>query len=515
MSVHQLLVGAVQKCPNTTAVQYEGFAATWQQLQGRVAARAAMLKAEGFKPGDRVAVLSANVPECLEAHYAVFWAGMILVPLNTRLSLAEQVYILEHCECAHVFFDERNAHQARQLVQQVPGLTGTQLTPINEWGGANDPLTSAANKAQMPFVPCAPESTAAIFYTGGTTGRPKGVELTHLSILLQAMSAKDNYELDENTVFLHNAPMFHLADFSVSMATAAALGRHSFMPEFSPVAVLDGIEKEGVNVVVMVPTMITGVLDAATTRGNLISRLKKILYGTAPIQEPLLLRLLKEAPGVGLVQIYGQSEAGGGATVLFPDRHVLEGPMAGKLKSAGRCMPAFMLRIVDAAGNEVANGEVGEIQLSGPGIMKSYWKEPMLTAQALEGGWLRTGDLGVLDEDGFMTISGRLKDMIITGGENVFAGEVESTLMFHEAVESAAVIGVPDVKWGESVHAVVCPKPGRTCSPEELIAFCRERIAHYKAPRTVTVRETPMPLSGVGKVRKVDLLKEWEDNNKN
>ncbi|WP_353235744.1 AMP-binding protein [Diaphorobacter ruginosibacter] len=507
MSVHQLLVGAVQKCPNATAVQYQGGSATWKQLQQRVAARAEQLKAMGLKAGDRVAVLSANVPECLEAHYAVFWAGMVLVPLNTRLSVAEQTYILGHCECAHLLHDERNAGLAEQLGQELPAMSASQLTPLSQWGGKGDPL---AQQPQMPFQPCHHDATAAIFYTGGTTGRPKGVELTHIAVLIQAMSAKDNYELDESTVLLHNAPMFHLADFTVSMAATAALGRHSFMPEFSPEGVLDGIENEGVSVVIMVPTMITGVLQAATGRKQVFTRLKKILYGTAPIQEPLLLQLLADAPGVGLVQIYGQSEAGGGCTVLFPDRHVLQGPLAGKLKSAGRCIPAFMLRIVDAQGNVAPNGEVGEIQLAGPGIMKSYWKEPVLTAQTIRDGWLSTGDLGVLDDEGFVTIAGRLKDMIITGGENVFAGEVESALMFHDAVEAAAVIGVPDEKWGESVHAVVCLKPGRTSSPEELIAFCRGRIAHYKAPRSVALREVPLPLSGVGKVRKVDLLTEWK-----
>lgn len=508
MSVHQLLAGAVQKCPKATAIQFEGLSVTWAQLQQRVASRAQMLKQLGLQPGDRVAVLSANVPECMEAHFSVFWAGMVLVPLNTRLSVVEQTYILDHCDCSHLFFDERNAHLAGQLVQQLPELRHSPLTPISQWGGRSDPL---AGQAQMPFVHSAADATAAIFYTGGTTGKPKGVELTHIALLIQALAAKDNYELSENTVFLHSAPMFHLADFVVSMASTAGLACHSFMPEFSPVAVLDRIEKEGVNVVIMVPTMIAGVLEAAVGREAVLSRLHKIMYGTAPIQEPLLLQLLQVVPTVELVQCYGQTEAGGGATVLFPDRHVLEGPKAGKLKSAGQCIPAFMLRIVNPEGEVVANGDVGEIELAGPGIMKSYWKEPELTAQVIQDGWLHTGDLGVLDDDGFVTIAGRLKDMIITGGENVFAGEVESALMFHEAVESAAVIGVPDAKWGESVHAVVCLKPGHSCTPQELIAFCRDRIAHYKAPRSLVLREGPLPVSGVGKVRKVDLLNEWKD----
>jgi acyl-CoA synthetase (AMP-forming)/AMP-acid ligase II len=256
--------------------------------------------------------------------------------------------------------------------------------------------------------------------------------------------------------------------------------------------------------------MISATLDGARDRPGVVRRLRRILYGAAPIQEPVLRRLMDEAPGVGLVQVYGQTEVGGACTMLHDRFHVLDGPRSGKLGSAGRPLPAFSVRIADDSGRELERGETGEIQVCGPGLMTAYWRDPELTAHTVREGWLRTGDLGTMDEDGFVSVVGRLKDMIITGGENVFAGEVENALMYHDALQAAAVIGVPDERWGESVHAVVVPKPGRTVTEAELVSHCRTRIAGYKCPRSIAIRSGPLPLSGVGKVRKVDLLAEWE-----
>lgn len=510
MSVHQFLASATQKSPHAVAMQYQGKSVTWNELQRRVARRASEMQDQGLQAGDRVALLCANVPECMEAQFAVPWAALVLVPLNTRLSLAEHIYILQHCDCKQLYFDERNSALVEQIQSAIPALNCSLLAPLDHWDMAADTLQT---RKEAQFLPSEGASTAAIFYTGGTTGRPKGVELSHLALMLQGLSAKDSYDFDAATVFLHSAPMFHLADYCAALGATAAMARHSFLPEFTPDAVLDRIEDEGVNAVIMVPTMIRAVLNAAKARPNVIQRLKQILYGSAPIQAPLLLQLLNEAPGVGLIQVYGQSEIGGACTALGPRYHVLEGSDSGKIGSAGRMVPAFMARIIGAMGEVLPNGETGEIQISGPGMMKSYWNDPELTKRTIHNGWLHTGDLGFLDDDGFLTIAGRLKDMIISGGENVFAGEVESALMEHTAVETAAVIGVPDAKWGEAVHAVVCLKYGQSADEAELIAFCRERIAHYKSPRGITIRETPLPLSGVGKVRKVELLKEWTDSN--
>ena len=505
MSVHHLLANAAQAFPEHTALSHLGHAVTWSAFANRVARRAASLRSAGIRPGDRVAVLAANVPEHLEALFAVIWSGAVLVPLNTRLAAAEQSFIIGHAQCSRLLHDDRHAARALELVSSSPDLPATALTSIEHWNASTDPL---AGLDGLAFSPAGPRAPAAIIYTGGTTGVPKGVELSHEALLLQALAAKDNFQLDHETVFIHTAPMFHVADLTAGLGVTAAAARHCFLPEFSPPALLDAIEREAVDVAILVPTMIVAALDGAGDRRAVMQRLRTILYGAAPIQEPVLRRLMNEAPGVGLIQVYGQTEVGGACSMLKERYHVFDGPDAGRLGSAGRVLPAFSMRVVDDAGRTLPPGKVGEIVVSGPGVMSSYWRAPELTASTLREGWLHTGDLGMFDADGFVSVVGRLKDMIITGAENVFAGEVESALMYHPAVQAAAVIGVPDSTWGESVHAVVVIRPGHSATEADLIEHCRTRIARYKCPRTVSFRAS-LPLSGVGKVRKVDLLAEW------
>jgi long-chain acyl-CoA synthetase len=505
MSVHQLLSAAVQCAPHAIAIRHAGTTVSWSEFADRVARRAAKLRESGLKPGARVAVLAANVPEHVEAAFSILWAGMVLVPLNTRLSASEQEFIVGHSECDLLLFDRRNADRAMQLASAI-GVRGEQLAPITEWSGPTGRLAASA----LPFEPAGPMQPAAIFYTGGTTGRPKGCELSHVALLIQGVAAISNCRLDNASVLGHTAPLFHLAAFNALLGLTAVAGTCTFLPEFTAKALLESIETEGTNVAILVPTMIPAVLDAAKAQPGTLARLRNILYGAAPIQEPILRRLILEAPQVGLVQMYGQSELGGACTVLPPERHVLEGPLSGKTRSAGRMIPAFNLRVVDDAGKPCALGVPGEIQISGPGLMTSYWRDPAMTAATIRNGWLHTGDIGVLDEEGFISIVGRLKDMIITGGENVFAGEVENVLMQHEAVESCAVFGVPDAKWGEAVHAAVVLKNGRLATAADLIGYCREKIAHYKCPQAITIRAEALPLSGVGKIRKVDLLAQWK-----
>ena len=507
MSTHQLLACAAQIAPLGVAMQYQGHKVTWQELNERVARRATHQADLGMKAGDRIGLLAANVPEHMEAAYAVMWGGLVLVAINTRLSETEQEYILSHSGCRHLYFDERNAERAVKLSNRLPGMGSSQLTPMARWGEAGDFVKQAA---PMPFTPCDPSSTAAIFYTGGTTGLPKGAQLSHISLMIQGLSAKATYHFDQDTVYMHTAPMFHLADFASGLGATIAGSKHSFMPDFSPALLLDAIEKEGVDSVAMVPTMVAAVLEEATKRPDTFRRLRNILYGAAPIAEPVLRRLLQQAPEVNLFQVYGQTELGGACSTLPPSYHVLEGPRSGKLSSAGRVLPPFLMRIVDESDRPLPNGQTGEVCVCGPGVMTSYWNNPELTAATVREGWLHTGDMGIIDDDGFVTIVGRLKDMIISGGENIFAGEVENALAYHEAVAAVAVIGVPDERWGEAVHAVVVLKPGRDVTQDEMVAHCRERIAAYKCPRSITFRNTPLPLSGVGKIRKIDLLQEWK-----
>jgi long-chain acyl-CoA synthetase len=505
MAVHQLIARGAQVRPEGIALAHGDHQVTWARFADRVGRRASQLRSKGLEPGDRVAVIAANVPEHLELHGAVLWAGLVLVPLNTRLTAAEQIQILRHADCRLLCHDSRNASRGRYLAGELQ-IAVSSLDAIDTWGTQDDPLTDQA--------PREPRNSAfgdvtAIFYTGGTTGVPKGVVLSHGSLWLQALSLMNEFGYTEETVYLHTAPLFHLADVTASLGATAAAGRHVFLSEFSPDGVIDAIERHGANVVTLAPTMISVLLDAAGPRLETLRRLRTILYGTAPIHEAVLRRLLQALPNAKLFQVYGQTEIGGGCTVLRPELHTVERANPGVLSSVGRVTAAFQLKIVDDRGQAAPIDTVGEVCIGGPGVMLGYWKEPTLTASTLRNGWVHSGDLGRLDSRGFLTIIGRIKDMIITGGENVFAGEVENVLMQHPHVASAAVLGVPDAKWGEAVYAVVVPKDGRMVSAAELITHCKAQIAGFKCPRQVQVRHTPLPLSGVGKVRKVELREEW------
>ena len=512
MSVHLSLARAAQVNPGGAAVIVGRERRNWRQFADRVARRARALRERlGLAPGELIAVIASNVPEHVEIAYASFWAELVLVPINWRLSQPEQVQILKHAGCTAIVSDRRYAERAQALAQAAGGLRADVLTPIAEWDRAGDPL---AGLDALPLPQTGPMAPAAIFYTGGTTGLPKGVELSHLSLLVQGLNTSHEARFDASTVYMHAAPLFHLGDFAAGLAVTTTASAHTFLPEFSPEAVLDSIEHEGTNVLMLVPTMIPMLLDAAGPRKHLLDRVRTVLYGAAPIQEPVLRRMMAELPTVGLIQMYGQTEVGGACTVLQVERHVLEGPLAGKTNSAGHPTATFLMRVTDDDGRELPPGQPGEISVRGPGMMLGYWKDPQLTEATIRDGWLHTGDIGIFDEDGFVTIAGRLKDMIITGGENVFAGEVESALMYHPAVAEAAVIGVPDPKWGETVHAVVVPKPGAAPDPQALIAHCRTLIAGYKCPRTVEIRRASLPLSGVGKVRKNELREEWNEAHK-
>jgi long-chain acyl-CoA synthetase len=511
MSIHQVLARTVQLRGNEAAVSHQGFTVSWRAFENRVARRGAQLQHLGIEEGERVAVLAANVPEHMEALFAPSCARLIVVPINTRLTESEQIYILQHAQCKVLMHDARHADRAARLSRAVAGLNTLALGEIASWGTESDTL---CQHSPLPFRCAKSDDVAAIFYTGGTTGVPKGVALSHTALMLQGMSARETYGLGADTVYMHTAPMFHLADFAAAMGVTFAGGRHHFLPDFAPGVILDAIQKDGVNIIVVVPTMVSAMLDAAATQPGSLSGLHTMLYGAAPIQGPLLLRLLREAPGVGLFQVYGQTEVGGASTTLAPKYHVLDGPNAGKLDSAGQAVPLFLIRIVDQEGRDMPLGEVGEICIAGPGVMTGYWNQPELTAQTLRDGWVHTGDLGFLDGEGFVTIAGRLKDMIISGGENVFAGEVESALMQHADVDSAAVLGIPDEKWGESVHAAVVLKKAASVDEATLIAHCRSLIAAYKCPRTIEIRDEPLPLSGVGKIRKVEIRDAWIERTK-
>jgi long-chain acyl-CoA synthetase len=329
--------------------------------------------------------------------------------------------------------------------------------------------------------------------------------LTHTNLVVNAMNAVAGMGFDSDTAYIHSGAMFHLADGASTFGVTLAAGRHAFVPRFEPVEVLQTIESEKITHAQFVPTMINMLVNHPRFGEFDITTLKFVLYGASPMPEGVLRKALQVMPQVGLCHGYGMTEASPIVTLLDPRYTTLEGPYAGRLKSCGQAALACEVRIVDADRREVARGTAGELATRGANIMKGYWNKPDETAAVLEDGWYYSGDGATMDEQGFVFIVDRLKDMIISGGENVYSAEVENAVSLLDGVGEVAVIGVPDQQWGERVHAIIVPKPGATLTDEAVLAHCRTRIAGYKCPRSVEFRDRPLPLSGAGKVLKREL----------
>jgi acyl-CoA synthetase (AMP-forming)/AMP-acid ligase II len=358
----------------------------------------------------------------------------------------------------------------------------------------------------LPELDC--DTMAGIFYTGGTTGFPKGVMQSHRAIWASAMSALPSFGMNRKTIYLHAAPMFHMADFAGSMGATICCSSNVILQAFDPEKVLNIVGEEQVTHTLIVPAMIKMMLNHPAFASADVSTLECVIYGASPMPAATLETFMQHWPTVGLVQAYGQTELAPLATLLSREDHR---PGSEKLKSAGQPTPVSELRIVDEGGVDCEQGVSGEVVVRGPHSMIGYWNKPEETAKALQGGWVFTGDAGYLDADGYLFIVDRVKDMVVTGGENVFTTEVENAVISHAAVQDVAVIGIPDEEWGEAVHAIVILQPDQSVSAQELLDHCRERIAGYKLPKGVTFREEPLPLSGAGKVLKIELRKPyWE-----
>jgi len=477
----------------------------WRETARRVAALAACLREQGVRPGDHVATLALNAPKYYELLLAAWWAGAVLVPLNTRLSQAEMGYILRHAGVSALVVDEHFAAAGAQLGDEIDSLSGCLALDDAAYARwiAQPPMEAADPK---------PDELAGIFYTGGTTGQPKGVALTHLNFAFAALNMQRDLVHDTQTVYLHAPPLFHLADFGIGLGVTLAAGAHSFMDRFSPALFYERLRQDGVTHLQLAPTMLAMVLDAPERDDAALARIRSIAYGSAPISQALLRRALDAFPQARIQQFYGMTESCGACTMLPPSCHQLDDGQAGKLDSVGQATTGFELRVVDADAKACPPGTPGEIQIRGPAVMRGYWNAPRETQKALRDGWLCSGDAGYLDEAGYLYVVDRLKDMIISGGENIYCAEVENAIARHPAVSACAVIGVPDAFWGEKVHAVVVVREGCTLADTELDAHCRALVGGYKVPRSYDIRETGLPLSAVGKVQKNVLRQEYLQN---
>jgi acyl-CoA synthetase (AMP-forming)/AMP-acid ligase II len=506
MYLTQSLHRAVQQHPERIAVRFGGRQRTFRDFAGRVARLAGALQQLGMQTGDRVAMLSLNSDRYLEYLMAVPWGGGVLNPCNIRWSPAEILYSLDDSGSTILLVDatfrplvEQFRRDSRTLREVI--YCGDDEAPAGMHG--YEALLAAAHP--VPDAVRRGEDLAGIFYTGGTTGFPKGVMLSHNNLCSSGLALRAEGLATPGGTYLHAAPMFHLADVGFSLVQWSEGNTHTIVPMFNPELVLDTLERDRVTHVLLVPTMIQMMVDhPAMQQRRDLSALKTIVYGASPISEAVLERAMAALPGVDFVQAYGMTELAPVATVNPAYYHTPEGRKLGKLRAAGRAGYCIELRIVDAEGREVPRGTVGEVVVRGPNVMQGYWNKPEQTAAAVRDGWMHTGDGAWMDDDGFIFIADRLKDMIISGGENVYSGEVENAVAQHAAVAGCAVIGIPSDQWGETVHAVMVRKPGQDVSAEALIAHCKSLIAGYKCPRSVDFADA-LPISGAGKVLKTKL----------
>lgn len=502
MDLNQALRRAVAVNPQGLALIDGELRRDWSQVGDRVARLAQGLADLGVGQGDRVALLAANSGRYYESLFALFALGAVAVPLNWRLAEPELRFQIGDAGARMLLVDDGLAGMGRSLADICPlGLVhigdDVASTPHSE--------QLIAASGALPARQIADHNLAAIFYTGGTTGLPKGVMHSHRTLHAMATGLIMQLRLDERCIVLHAAPMFHLADFAIFVVTLLA-ATHVIIPALDDRSLLDAMAQHRVTHCFTVPAVIDRIARSPDLPARDLSHLKVLGYGGAPMPWGTYLHARAALPQIDFVQGFGMTEMP--SVTFLGERWHRQDADPERLKSAGQPGFGYEVRVVGRDGREVPRGTVGEIVGRGDNVTPGYWNRPEETAAALRDGWLHSGDAGYIDEAGFLYITDRFKDMIVTGGENVYSIEVENVLSTHPAVRECAIIGLPDVKWGERVHAIVVTQPAKSLPVEEMIAHCRAALAGYKIPRTLTLRDIPLPRSAAGKVLKRQLREE-------
>jgi acyl-CoA synthetase (AMP-forming)/AMP-acid ligase II len=499
---HRLLLPAVERnadrpCTTNAAT---GATQTYAEHLDSVGRLIGGLQGLGIGRGDRFAVMTLNSPEYLQMYHAAFLGGGVINPLNLRFAPKELAYVLKDSGTRVCFVDAFFAG----LIDQVRAEAGLEKVVLVGAGDVpHDLKYDELLAAHEPVIPDEGEETdpVVLMYTGGTTGLPKGVLLDQRAEILNAYHVMMTLQFGRSSVNLMQTPMFHAASM-FSVLGGPAKGAHSvIVPLFDPKAVMGAVRQYKPSLTVMVPTMIGMVLAHPEFTPDGL-QFDDLVYGASPMPQALLEKLLPIYPDTRVWQGYGMTESSSVLCLLGPEEHRAGGKY---LRCAGMPMPGVVLSIQDEEGNLLPTGEPGEVCARSGNYMIEYWNKPDATTEAFRGGWYHTGDAGYLDSDGYLFLVDRVKDMIVTGGENVYSTEVENAIAGHPAVLQVAVIGIPSDKWGEAVHAIVVLREGATATAEEIIDHARDAIAGYKLPKSVEFRADPLPLSGAMKVLKKDL----------
>lgn len=459
-------------------------------LHGRCRRLAGALDRLGVEPGDRVAIWADNSHRYIETYVGVPAAGRVVVPLNTRHAEPELVYALRDAG-ARILLTDRDPGKLADCVERVIRLPDEYEALLAEASEA--PLGEGIGE----------EDLAGLFYTGGTTGASKGVMLTHRNLIANAFHWMARIPHASSDAMLVMAPLFHAAGSCGVLANLFTGGKQVMLPAFDPDGALDLIEAEGCTGTIGVPTMLSAIAEAQAARPRETGSMKFIAHGGSPIASELLRRVHAAIPSAELVEIYGATELSPLATLARREETLLDSP---RVRSCGRAFPGVSVEVLGRDGRPRPTGEVGEVVVRGPNVMRGYWNKPEQTAEVLRDGAYWTGDLGFLDEAAHLFLVDRSKDMIVSGGENVYSTEVEEVLYRHPAVLEAAVFGVPDEKWGEAVWAAVHLRPGHEgVEAEDLVDFCRESLGGYKLPKGIDLHDEVLPKSGPGKFLKRQL----------
>ena len=465
----------------------------YRELTARCRRLGGALTALGLAPGDRVAFLAANSHQYFETYMTVPSAGFAVVPLNTRHAEAELAYAL------------KDSGAKLLLTDRAPGALEALVERVIQVPDGYESLIGEASEIELGEG-IDEQSLAGLFYTGGTTGASKGVMLGHRNLIANCHNWTAITQPTSEDIAIVMAPLFHAAGSNSVIASIWSGGTQLVIPAFNPGDILDRIAREGATQTLGVPVMIAALAEEQHANPRDVSSVRTVAHGASPIATEVIRRAIAAFPDAEFIHLYGATELAPIATGL---RHEERMQHSDLLRSCGQALPGVAIRIMGDNGEECAPHEVGEIAVQGPNVMQGYWNKPAETAAAIRGDWYFSGDLGYADENGYIFLMDRAKDMIVSGAENVYCTEVEEVLHQHPAVLQAAVFGIPDEKWGEAVHAAIQLR--HPVAADELIAFCRDKIAGYKVPKGIDFWDEPLPISGPGKILKRELRKPyWE-----